>query len=254
MPVNGINSAAMFMRPLMLKMQVIADNIANIDSTGFKKGRLFIEVLHSNDPTLPPESVGEGEYFPGVRFSEFPDLTQGVLSQTSSPFDFAIDGSGFFTVETPEGERYTRTGNFVISPEGEIQMKNGYSVLGENGAPLIITNAQNLSKEDIAVNPTGEIFVKGANVGKFKLVEINSAENLTKIGASLFALKAGISPDDIDPDKVHIRQGFIEGSNVDGIEEMIDMIELMRQFETGQKLIQTQDQSVNSSLEVGRLS
>jgi flagellar basal body rod protein FlgG len=254
MPLEGIDAASKFMRPLMLRMQVISNNLANVDSIGFKRGKLFVELLNEGEPTIQQYDTGLGEYLPGTKVTEVPDFTQGELQQTSNSFDFAVDGPGFFVVETPDGIRYSRAGNFVVSPEGELKTKNGYTVLGQNDNAITFPNFTNLKKEDIAVTPLGEIFVQRIYIGQLKIVGFESQEQLKKVGASLFMPREDVEPIPIEPDKVFVRQGFLEGSNVDGIEEMVEMIELMHQFETGQRLIQTQDESVSRSLEVGRFS
>ncbi|MBS4029041.1 MAG: flagellar hook-basal body protein [Ignavibacteriales bacterium] len=247
-----MSSISTFMRPMMLKMQVVANNLANINSSGFKKGQLFIEVLQNQDPQLNDGSQ-VGEFFPGVRISEASDFSQGVLEQTNNPFDFAIDGPGFFAVETGEGVRFTRAGNFSVAPTGELITKNGYTLLGENDGAIILPNVQNLAKEDVAVSPLGDVLVQGVHIGKMKLVTFeNVNDELVKIGTSLFHQKEDSEVIAVDSDRTFVRQGFLEGSNVDGIDEMIQMIELTRQFESGQRIIQSTDESVNRSLEIGR--
>ncbi|MEK7263953.1 MAG: flagellar hook-basal body protein [Bacteroidota bacterium] len=252
MPIEGIRSSSAFLRPLMTKMEIVSNNLANINSVGFKRGRLFVEVLSNIQPVAPDGDTGE--FFPDVKLTEKADFAQGTLEQTSNPFDLAIDGPGFFAVQTQEGTRYTRAGNFTLTADGEIVTRSGYPVIGDNSGSIILPNFHNLQKEDIAINNLGEVFVENISVGKLKMVTFENFESLEKVGAALFKEKEDAVVTDLDEDKTFVRQGFLEGSNVDGIEEMIQMIEVTRLFETGQKMMQTHDDSLTRSLEVGRMS
>jgi flagellar basal-body rod protein FlgF len=252
MPIEGIRSSSAFLRPFMTKMEVVSNNLANINSVGFKRGRLFIEILSNIQPVAPDDQ--NGEFFPDVKLTEKADFSQGTLEQTNNPFDLAIDGPGFFEVQTPEGIRYTRAGNFTLTSDGEIVTRSGYPVIGDNGGSIMLPNFHNLQKEDIAINNLGEIFVENISAGKLKMVTFDDFEALEKVGAALFKEKENAVVSEVDEDKTFVRQGFLEGSNVDGIEEMIQMIEVTRLFETGQKMMQTHDDSLTRSLEVGRMS
>lgn len=266
MPVSSFKVISAYMRPLTLKMEMLANNLANINSVGYKKGDLFYEVLQNiqqvsggggddgGEPGANP-STTTNEYV-DVNMQEISDFSQGSIEQTNNTFDIAIDGEGFFAAKNPVDGKvsYTRAGNFMINAEGSLVTKNGYHVAGDDDGPIYIPNVHNLKKEDIAVTPTGEIMVEGAPVARLKVVTFETLEDLQRIGSTFFQLASeDVEPMEVDIDKVQIRQGFLENSNVNGISEMIQMIEVSRLFETGQKLLQTTDATLDESLSVGNI-
>ncbi len=265
MPVSSFKVISAYMRPLTLKMEILANNLANINSVGYKKGDLFYEVLQNiqqvsgggdegGEPGANPSTTST-EYV-DVSMQEISDFSQGSIEQTNNTFDIAIDGEGFFAAKNPvDGKvRYTRAGNFMINAGSSLVTKNGYEVVGDDDGPIYIPNVHNLKKEDITVTPTGEIMVEGDPVARLKVVTFETLEDLQRTGNTFFELaSAEIEPMEVDIDKVQIRQGFLENSNVNGISEMIQMIEVSRLFETGQKLLQTTDATLNESLSVGNV-
>ena len=224
---------------LQREMEVIANNIANIDTNGFKADfSLFEEYL------MPGTREG------GFRVADsrvsfvhdrgtLIDLNQGALQRTGNPLDVAINGDGFLVIQTPQGERYTRNGALQINPQGELVTSEGYQVLSDAG-PI----AFQPQDTGITINQEGTVSVKnGANAteiirGKLRLVTFAQPQRLQKEGASLFSTPAGMAPNVATT--ARIMQGALEKSNVRPIVEMSHMIEVSRNYAMIANLIQSQ--------------
>ena len=246
--IKGIFSSGSGMQPRMLRLEVIGNNLANINTTGFKRDNIFIQVL-KNASTVNDMQSNDLE---GLDIVQFTDHGEGSLYQSNNPLDLAIQGEGFFVVETPRGQRFTRNGNFTLGLDGTILTSEGYPVLGSNGR-IQLPDINKLSQGDIAISPAGEITVDRNILGKIRIVAFDDMRKLKKDGNSLFVTEEKGRELDSTKDSTIIRQGFLEESNVDGIEEMIAMVELSRSFESDQKAIQYQDSTLERAVEMGRL-
>ena len=245
--IKGIYTSEASMRPKMARMEVIANNLANINSTGFKKDRVFFEMLQESGAA----SDGRND-LTGIVMRQSVDLTPGSLQPTGNTFDLALEGSGFFAVETPHGLRLTRNGHFHLAPDGSLVTAEGFRVQGENG-DLVVPNIEKLQQGSITVNEAGELLSDREPLARLKIVDVARPDQLRKDHESLFIPAPDQPTVTIPHDQRHVRQGFLEESNVDGIEEMIAMIELSRSFETDQKIIQSQDATLDRSMEIGRV-
>lgn len=244
------------------RIDTISNNIANANTTGFKKDMLitesFPEVLIMKMGGGSPISVSGirmsapfnyiGTMNAGVHVDVVAtDFTQGHHDPTENPLDAAISGKGFFTVEANGEERYTRDGSFAIDGQGYLINKDGYKVLGEKGY-IQVTDG------DIKINEMGEIASGDAYIDKLKLVDFQDYSALMKEGNNLYAI---ISEEWIDNGKAFegtVHQGFIEGSNVNSVKEMVDMITMLRSYEANQRLIKAHDELLGKAVnEVGRL-
>ncbi|MCH8980788.1 flagellar hook-basal body protein, partial [candidate division KSB1 bacterium] len=178
------------------------------------------------------------------------DFSQGPLEGTNRPLDVAISGSGLFSVETPDGEAYTRDGRFTLNQEGLLITVDGLPVLGEGG-PIEINLLEN-SAAEILINGSGEILIDGNVIDKLKIVSAQNPADFSKIGSNLFQLREGIEATPLE--NVELKQGFLENSNVDSVSEMVAMIDLMHQYEVGQKMIRSQDAILQKAAnEIGRV-
>lgn len=246
--IKGIYTIGAGLTPRVLKMDVIGNNLANMNTVGFKKDRAFIEIL--NEQKMMIESRKPENQALGV--VERTDYTEGSFQQTGNSLDLAIRGNGFFAIETPRGIRYTRNGSFTLSLDGTVVTKDGYPVLGTEGR-IQLPDLQRLTAGDIQINEAGEIMIDKKPVGKLQIVTFDDMTVLKKEGNTNFMTD--------DDSKVHpapegeyiIHQGFLEESNVEGIEEMVVMVELSRQFESGQKAVQAQDETIERLLDLGRV-
>ena len=211
------------------ELAVIANNIANINTSGFKSdGALFEEYVSK---TARAGKLANDNKVSFVRDrATWIDMSQGAMQRTGNPTDVAIDGTGFLAIQTPRGERYTRNGAFQINQLGQLVTSDGNPVLGDKGPIKFQPKDRN-----IRISPDGTISVQeGENVdteaqrGKLRLVAIENPSALQKDGASSFAVPDGVN---VDPDKTsHFVQGSIEKSNVRGVIEMTRMIDVTRSY------------------------
>ncbi|MFZ5353343.1 MAG: flagellar hook-basal body protein [Bacillota bacterium] len=215
------------------------DNLGRIFADGNEVGRLKV--------VNPRNVIGNFSY--GIHADEVVvNFQQGQLHPTDNPLDLAIQGNGFFTVETPNGERYTRNGEFTLNSEGYLVTKEGYMVLGENGYIR-------LESKSISINESGEVLDNGASTDKLKMVDFNDYKQLSKEGDGLFKMRV---QEDLETNlkafEGKINQGFIEGSNVNSVKQMVEMITVLRSYEASQRLIRTHDEMLGKSVnDIGRV-
>ena len=217
------------------KLDCAANNISNIHTAGYKTERV-------NYPVDQPESVKEGTL---VDPYIFVDYSQGTLEATGNSLDLAIEGEGFFVIQTKEGEAYTRKGTFTLNRNNEVVTQNGDYLLGESGKIA-------LTGSDVVITAKGEIQVGGNKIGKLKMVNFDKPQALVKTGNGLCIDNgtAGIKLQD----KSTVRSGSLERSNVDSIKEMLAMIDIQRTIEIYQKNIQSiSEQDKLSTGRIGRL-
>ncbi len=217
-------------------MDIFAQNIANANTTGYKKQRIsFKDYLVPSD--INSRIHGEGRIMATLSGVSI-DFSQGPLIHTGNPLDFAISGEGFFVLE---GNRYTRNGRFMLDAEGNLITPEGIKVLGDGG-PITVQGSE------IEVSDTGEIFVDGILIEKFRIVDFPDKSMLKKISGGMYYSE--VEGEDVNP---KIRQGYVEGSNVDPVHELIQMIETTREFEAYQKMIQAFDEATAKTVnEMGK--
>jgi flagellar basal-body rod protein FlgF len=219
---------------LRRELEVVANNIANLNTTGFKSdGAVFSEFLHGSN------SDGRRMSFVQDRMT-WHDMSQGGIQQTGNPLDVAIEGDAFMVVQTPRGERYTRNGAFQVNSQGQLVTSAGDQVLGDSGPILFGT-----TDRDITINPDGTIRAREASSnadtgrGKLRLVAFANSQRLQKDGLSTFRAPDGLQQ---QPPAVNVRvaQGAIEKSNVRPVIEMSRMIELTRAYSEVANILQQQ--------------
>ena len=247
-----------------IKMDVLANNMANLNNAGFKAdGLVFREIIPPFEGTssinvgqnvaLPPNETNKNVAYVAVD-SSYTDHSQGLFHKTDNTFDLALDGLGFFEVETPQGLRYTRNGNFRTDTENRLVTQEGNFVLGDDNEKIKIDDQGGI----VSILPDGTISVgrglENQNIGTIRLVKFDDLEALGKEGSGLYK----IMDNKVNPEKantVKVRQGYLERSNVNSIHEMTNMITAVRAFESYQKVIQAideaNDQSVNA---IGRVA
>ncbi|MFH1148680.1 MAG: flagellar basal-body rod protein FlgF [Pseudomonadota bacterium] len=227
------------------KMDFVANNMANISTYGFKRDDLsFREAL---------VKASDGQMKKIKEVTVRTDFSPGDPKSTGNPLDFALAGPGFFKVQTPDGIRYTRNGNFCLSGESILTTPDGYPVLGQGGA---IT----LAGWDVEVNDSGGISIDQSGDGtmveadRFDIVDFEDPGALEKMGNSLFRLKDS-GATETAAEGVQVRQGALEFSNVNVVKEMVSMIQLQRNYESYRKILQFLDE-IDARLfnETGRLT
>lgn len=248
------------------KMDTIANNIANVNTPGFKRDSItFQEYLTAaekeqtvmNVPRVPAsiESFydmqgGDKSY---VDMKEtFTDFSQGSLRHTGNSFDAAIDGKGFFEVITPQGLRLTRAGNFTMDGNGRLVTKDGFPVLkaGGDGADPESRTITIQDSSAFSIGDGGEINQGTENLGRLSVVNVTDPDSLQKVGNSLYGFKPNKDPELVTITNPSVKQGFLETSNVNIVQEMTDMISTNRVFESTQKAISTYDQMADKLVNV----
>ncbi|MGP1577790.1 MAG: flagellar hook-basal body protein [Treponema sp.] len=260
--IRGWYTAASGMNAQQRQLDVISQNLANADTTSYKRDvaiqKNFPELLlrRMRDDGVSKNPFGSSDAAPiigklglGVEINEvFTEFEQGSLKQTHSPADMALEGKGFFCVETPYGERYTRNGNFTVGIEGYLMTKEGYPVMSEDGRIF-------LQDMEYKVNQNGEVYARpiaepdadSSFAGRLKLVVFENDRYLKKKGSSLYN-ETAISGHAIaaeGKDRPVVIQGFTEASNINVVNEMVRMIEVNRAYEANQKTIHSEDAMVS---------
>lgn len=222
--INGMLEASRGCMQEDLRMDVISNNLANSNVIGFKKDVVsFRKVLaQTSDTSDPPTSIV-------VK----PDMEQGEIRESGNALDLAICGKGFFKVSTPDGTRYTRKGNFTLDSQGNLVTQDGYMVMGKGG-PI------NIVGKNIVIDNKGNIKTDTGTMGQLDIVNFQKYDGLTKVGNGLFSNPQQDPEIDVSPD-TQVKQGYIELSNVNIAEEMVNMIHSLRAFETYQKSIKVLD-------------
>lgn len=219
---------------LMRELQVLANNIANSATTGFRsEGVIFSEYVKdvSNGPSLSMAQANARKT----------SMEQGALTSTGGNFDFAIEGDGFFLVQTPAGERLTRAGSFSLSPAGDLVTHDGNPVLDAGGATIFIPP----DALDFAVAGDGTISADGRPIGQLGVVRPLDTTQMRREDGVMFNSGAGYVPDDTS----RVVQGFVENSNVNPVLEIARLVEVQRAYEMGQSFIETENERVRTAIQ-----
>jgi flagellar basal-body rod protein FlgF len=219
---------------LLREMRVVANNIANSATDGYRQeGLIFSEFMQETGGDRPALSMAAAR----VRNTS---LVQGQLTRTGGAFDLAIEGPGFFLIETPRGERLTRAGAFSPNANGDLVTKDGFRLLDAGRAPVFVPPGAG----EIGLSPDGTLSAGGRPLAQIGLFQPAQADDLAREGGVMFRAEGGIMAQ-FDG---RIVQGFIEGANVEPIDQMARMIEIQRAYEMGQSFLQAEDERIRSAL------
>lgn len=263
--LRGIYSAASGMLANQTKMDVIAQNLANVNTPGYKRETTVSQSFQSllvqriNDQPEPGQAesvptlvgpMGLGTFVANTATR----LTAGPLQATGNPLDVALRGDGFFVVQTENGPRYTRQGNFQQSSDGRLVTADGWVVQLADGTP-----AQAAPGELLSIDRNGEVRAGARLLGQLQIAASTQLGPMTKEGAGLWRVTDGaetamvVAPGEAGAG-YQIEVGFLEQSNVNSITEMVEMIATMRAYEASQRVIQTQDETLRRAVnDVGRI-
>ncbi|HEY5412684.1 MAG TPA: flagellar basal-body rod protein FlgF [Caulobacteraceae bacterium] len=232
---------------LQHEMDVIANNVANVDTTGFKVEALMVQTDPEKMQTSPGSPLSPSVNFP-LDAGVVRDFTQGELKPTGGALNMAIQGQGFFKVSTPNGERYTRDGAFTLDAQGRLVTADGDTVEGEGGDITL-----DPVKGPLSVSADGTISQQGQVIGKLGVVTFSSLSALTKQGDGLYSNDTNLQPQ-ASPD-AKIRQGMLEQSNVQPITQITRLIQVSRAYENvSQMMDQTGQLSSNAVDRLGKLT
>ncbi|MBP3888878.1 MAG: flagellar hook-basal body protein [Cellulosilyticum sp.] len=253
--VRGLYTAAMGMNVQAKRLDIVSNDLANAGTTGYKKDVAVVSsfkeeyLARLNDQqNFAPNNAIIGKITYGAKIDEvYTDFTQGSVRATSSPNDLAIQGDGFFTVQTPNGLAYTRDGNFMINQFGQLVTSEGYNVMGQEGA-IELGEDYFTQGNSIVVQGNGEIYLDGAYIDTLDIANFTDNRSLTKLDDNLYT-----STGERGEFTGGIIQSFLETSNVNTVSAMVDMITVARAYETNQKMVQTQDSLLGKAVnELGR--
>jgi len=244
---SGLYTAYSGLRATADALDVVSNNLANVNTTGFKGDETFLRIFNH-----AATAAGAGPLDSALNDSSFirgtvSNFQPGVMKATGNELDVSIEGTGFLVVQGPSGLYYTRNGNLHLNGEGGLVTAEGFPVLGENG-PIRLPSGR------VVISAAGDIEVGGANVERLKVVDFKDKHVLEKVGNSLFR-SLGPEGTPLERGQLNIRQGTLEQSNVNPVKEMMLMIDVMRRFEALQKTIFTMMNTVNdrSINQIGRI-
>ncbi len=242
----------------MARQDVVANNLANVNTSGFKKNvaiaKEFPEMLMSrlgevkenasgqkvNVPIEVIGALGTGASVAGV----YTDFDNNNIKQTENPYDLALVKEGYFVVQTPDGQRFTRSGEFKLNSEKILTDNSGYPVLDVNNSPIEVEG-------EFVVDREGNININGENATKLKIVNFTNLQNLERLGDTL--VNSTETP--IEVEKPEILQGYLEQSNVNAVKEMVTLITVVRAYESLQKMVQAEDELTDVAInQVGSIT
>lgn len=208
-------------------LDTIANNLANAGTVGFRaEHNIFSSVLASAG-TSPETSLNQAINNFGILSGTQLDFSQGALQKTGNNLDLAIQGSGFFEVQTANGPMYTRNGSFQVSAKGQLVTASGDAVMGDKGALQMLPGT-------VAISPDGTISTNGAVIGKLKLVKFSPDTTLTSAGNTYYSASANSAKTDTDS---NVQQGALESSNVNPVSSMVELITAQRAAEMMQRAL-----------------
>ncbi|HEX4142685.1 MAG TPA: flagellar hook-basal body protein [Pirellulales bacterium] len=225
-----------------LRLDVLANNLANVDTVGFKRDQALFQARLAEATGRGMDEPGSGsvnDLGGGVEvLGTITDYSQAALKATERPTDFAINGDSFFVVQKGRQQLLTRAGNFMLDNTGQLVTPEGYPVMSDLKEPIVVdTSIPWQATPDGAIAQAGDTFYMA-------MVRPRSLGDLAKVGENLFAPLAPVTP--VDPTQRQVVVGFLEGSNVQPTAEMVDLIETSRAFEANIAMIRNQDELLNN--------
>lgn len=245
--ISGFYAAGDAMGTYAERNDIIANNLANVATTGFKKDSVYVEPFDVLFARVT-ERVGDEESLVQaplgrLRSSAVTIHTQGPMRETGNELDLAINGDGFFRIGTPAGTRYTRDGAFRLNANGQVVNADGYTLLGDGSSPVTINTAEG---GQIVIARDGTITVGATEAGRITLADFEDRSQLRKVGGNLFE---PVGDDVVELTSTSpIKQGSLEMSNVNVVGEMVALITNYRGYEMAQKMARLQDETVQRAI------
>lgn len=256
--VRGLYTAYTGMINQQKRLDTVTNNLANASTTGFKREGLtsksFDQMLtvKLNDLSVPYLNEGIGKMSLGVKIGEnYTDYSRGSLKETGNTYDLALAGNGFFTISYTDkkgntSEKYTRDGEFTMDSEGYLRTLEGDYVQGEGGDIMIPVETS-----EVSIRDNGDIYADGEYVDSLRIVDFEDYNNIEKFGENLYNVVDGAAETE---STAAVKQGYLEMSNINVVKEMVEMITISRAYESNQKLIQTEDDMLDKSVnQIGKV-
>lgn len=224
---------------LLKEMRIIANNVANMNTNGFRgEDLIFSEHIRSRGGDDPSTSMGNAS-------TRRVQTGQGTLQMTHGAFDLAIEGKGYFLIQTMQGEELTRSGHFFVDGASRLVTADGYPVMDIGGSPILVPEGE---AGPIGISKDGTMSQNGRPIAQLAIVDPINELGLRRTGESRFA-----APDGWEPvENTRVMQGFLEGSNVNAMEQISRMIEVQRAYELGQSLMEKENKRIQSVIETLR--
>jgi len=204
-------------------LETIANNLANVSTTGFRASHNVFSSLLQTTGNSPLSVLNQDANDYGVLSGTRLDTSQGALVRTGNDLDLAMEGPGYFVVQTAEGQVYTRGGNFRVSPVGQLSTAAGDPVMGDNNRPVTLIGAP------ITISADGTVSTNGAITGRLKLVEFAPTVDVKSAGGTYYQAPAGTA---VPAQNSQVRQGMLESSNVNPVTSVVELITAQREVET----------------------
>ena len=218
------------------KNDLVSNNLANVNTTGFKRDIMFVDML---------DEIETDNY----NKNTITEFNQGTLKNTGNPLDIAIQGKGFFVIEYEGNEYFTRDGHFTVNMDGNLINSDGFKVLGQNGEINVSIDGDKTGQ--ISLSKAGEIFVDNEYIDSLKIVDFDDYKNLRKQGVNLFSSYNNV--EGFEPENFLVLQNNLETSNVNSVNEMVELITLHRNFESTQRAVRTLDDALGKAAnDIGR--
>ena len=234
--IKGIYTAARALNSRMQNLDIVANNLANVNTVGYKREVPFSEMI---------DQAGN------VQIQQSSDFRPGELAKTSNPLDLAVSGNGFFVVQNGDETELTRDGKFSISSDGYLMNQQGYKVMGRNGA-INIDKLKTDERGDITVSNSGEIKYGDQVVDNLLIVKPEDPQESSRVSGGNFTVGAsGFT--ETPESEYQVRQGYVEESNVNTIREMQDMILLNNQYDSAHKMINYLDKTLDEANQIGKV-
>jgi flagellar basal-body rod protein FlgF len=238
---SGIYTAYSGMQAQLDALEILANNLANINTTGFKEDKAFFAYLNQSMDGSQQSSDLNATVNRTVQTLGALNAAEGSLNATGRELDVAIEGNGFLAIKAPNGVRYTRNGNLHLDPKFVLTTSDGYPVLGAtSGRPIT------LGPGALRINEDGDVLLNDEVIDRLKVVSIGDLSKITKEGNSLFATSA--SPESIKASNAKIKSGYLEQSNVNAVASIVRMVNILRHFESIQKSMNLEMNDMNAKV------
>ncbi len=215
------------------QMSIIANNVANVNTPGFRaQNMVFTEFIE--DPRYMKEDISMV-----LDYGQYQMTDPGSLKQTGNPLDIALVGNGFLGIQTPSGVQYTRAGNLTMDADGIVRNARGMAVASADGGDLIIPSGA----QEIRIDQKGVITTENGAIGQMMIAEFDNYQKLDPVGNGLYKTKEAAIP----AEKTKVMQGRLEGSNVQAVVEMTRMIDVLREYQAVQNMMQSEHERLRSS-------
>lgn len=249
--IRSLSTAEQALQRQQVRIDALANNLANVNATGFRQ--ILTRVAEKEDPAATqgqqPAIAGTNRANAGqtvntpieLTMEHAVDVRPGPVRPTGRDTDVALLDSGFFAVQTTDGERYTRSGSFNINSEKQLTMPSGEPVLG-TGGPITIDG------QSFSIEPNGAVMVDGVQVDQLKVVDFDDPTRLMHLGGNLLEAPVDMPARAVPAEQITVAQGHLEGSNVDPISTLVAMIEAQRAFEVQTHVMSTEDEMLQKAV------